>query len=184
VPGKSRLEFDEPETFTPRPLTCTRRSAGVPSTLIWAFGCTLNRSPTRSVLGAATVTLLPLFTLTLQNTYWPPSSSRVPPLIVSSPYVPGGSVRTVPGSMVTASDEHDGKGSGSRQRSEPVKSDTSGGCGAGMGWTGWHCPAPLPELAKSAAQVEGWVRCTVEAATTPSCWFSVTTLLPWSVPPP
>jgi len=63
-------------------------------------------------------------------------------------------------------------------------SSTPGGCGAGIGWTGWHCPAPLPELAKSAAQVEGWVSRTVEAATTPSSWFSVTTLLPWSVPPP
>jgi len=52
-----------------------------------------------------------------------------------------------------------------------------------MGCTVAHCPEPFPELAKSAAHIEGWLRCTVEPATTPSCWFSSTVLLPCSVPP-
>ena len=52
---------DDPVMFTPRPLTSTRRSVGVPSALIRASGCTLNLSETCSVLGAATVTILPLF---------------------------------------------------------------------------------------------------------------------------
>jgi hypothetical protein len=51
-----------------------------------------------------------------------------------------------------------------------------------MGLTVAHCPEPLPELAKSAAQVEGWVSRTVDAAMTPSCRFSWTVLLPCSVP--
>ena len=91
---------------------------------------------------------------------------------------------TVPASTVTACDEHVGNGLGNRQMSLLLRSGTSGGCGEGMGLTGVHCPAPLPEFAKSAAHVDDCpVRFTVEPATTPSCWFSATVLLPCSVPP-
>jgi hypothetical protein len=78
----------------------------------------------------------------------------------------------------------DGKGLGRLQTSESSTSGTSGGWGGGIGCTVPHCPLPLlPTPPKSAAHVEGWVRWTVEAATTPSCWFSWTVLLPCSVPP-
>jgi hypothetical protein len=79
APGtKARLVPDEPEMFTPRPFTRICRSAGAPSALIWEFGFTLNRSPTSNVLGDAVVTVLPPFALTVQKTYWPPSSVSVP----------------------------------------------------------------------------------------------------------
>jgi len=77
---------DEPEMFTPRPFTSTWRFAGVPSALTRALGWTLNRSTTSTVLGSATMTVLPLLMSTLQNTYWPPPASvSVPPLMVSAP---------------------------------------------------------------------------------------------------
>ena len=83
---EDEILLDDPEMFTPRPLTSTRRSVGVPSALIRASGCTLNLSVTSSVLGATTVTILPLFTSTLQKTYSPlPPSISVPPLTVRLP---------------------------------------------------------------------------------------------------
>src|SRR4029453_8880308 len=74
--------------LTPVPATCTRRSCGDPRALICEFGCTVKIPATSSKLGAATNTALPSFAVTLQKTYLPPSSLRMPPLIVTLPYVP------------------------------------------------------------------------------------------------
>jgi hypothetical protein len=67
------------------PLTSTRRSCGEPPTLICELGRTLKELATSSVLDAAAITWLLSFVVTLQKTYAPPSSWRVPPLTVRSP---------------------------------------------------------------------------------------------------
>jgi hypothetical protein len=68
------------------PLTSTRRSCGDPPTLICELGRTSKVWATSSVLDASAITWLPLFVVTLQKTYSPPKSRRVPPLLtVRSP---------------------------------------------------------------------------------------------------
>jgi hypothetical protein len=88
---KTSSDLTPPEMLTtgslPKrvPATSTRRSCGDPSGLIPEFGRTVKVSATRRLLGAATMTWLPSFVVTLQNSYLPPRSRRVPPLTVRSP---------------------------------------------------------------------------------------------------
>ena len=157
--------------------TTMRRSSGDPPGLTCEFSRTVNVPATKSVLGASTITVLPLLVTTSQNTYSPPpSSSSVPPSTVRSPYTPGGSVVDVSASTVTSFlRSQSGKRFGRSQMAAASRSVTSGGCGRGMAvfCTAEHsCTAPWEMLAKRAAHVDGCSRRTLFAAMTPSCVFS------------